>query len=285
MNLLNALVPELILVIAACVLFLLGATKATLARQAAPWVAMAAMMFGIGRLMASGPESLPPSVSASLTSSWFSHFVESPRAGDRHAADPAALADGQARHRQSARWNLAANPPEYFGLLLLSITGMLLVAGANDLITLFLGIELSSLPTYVMVSISRPLPAAQEAAVKYFFLGAFSAALTLLGLTFIFGTTGASTLTGVTRTLWVPAQHLATSGWLVAGGDPGDPWPGVQDGGVPPALLCSRRLHRRGNADDGAALVCSQDGRHRRADPRPLCLGRRARRITCRICT
>ena len=178
---------------------------------------MAAIMFGIGRLMASGPESLSPSVSASLTSTWFTHFVR-----------VLALVIGafltllhwptDKLGTRNSSLELGRESPEYFGLLLLSLTGMLLVAGANDLITLFLGIELSSLPTYVMISISPPLPAAQEAAVKYFFLGAFSAALTLLGLSFIFGTTGASNLTGVTRALCdrpaVASRHPA--GWWPA---------------------------------------------------------------------
>jgi NADH-quinone oxidoreductase subunit N len=85
---------------------------------------------------------------------------------------------------------------EFFGLLLLSITGLFLVAGANDFMLLFLGIELASLPTYIMVSISRPLPVAQEAGVKYFFLGALAAAVMLLGFTYLYGTTGTITLQG-----------------------------------------------------------------------------------------
>src|SRR6185369_16067250 len=68
------------------------------------------------------------------------------------------------------------------------------VAGANDIILLFLGIELASLPTYIMVSISRPIPAAQEAGVKYFFLGAMAAALMLFGFSYLYGTTGSITL-------------------------------------------------------------------------------------------
>ncbi len=80
--------------------------------------------------------------------------------------------------------------PEFFALMLMSISGILLVAAANDIILLFLGIELASIPTYVMVSISRPIPAAQEAGVKYFFLGAMAAALLLFGLSYLYGTTG-----------------------------------------------------------------------------------------------
>jgi len=79
---------------------------------------------------------------------------------------------------------------EFFGLMLLSILGVFLVAGANDIMLLFLAIELASLPTYIMVSISRPLPVAQEAGVKYFFLGAMSAAVMLFGFSYLYGTTG-----------------------------------------------------------------------------------------------
>ena len=79
---------------------------------------------------------------------------------------------------------------EFYGLMLLSIAGVLLIAEANDIILLFLGIELASIPTYIMVSISRPHPAAQEAGVKYFFLGAMAAALMLFGFSYLYGTTG-----------------------------------------------------------------------------------------------
>jgi NADH-quinone oxidoreductase subunit N len=81
--------------------------------------------------------------------------------------------------------------------MLLSISGIFLVASANDMICLFLGIELASIPTYIMVSISRPIPAAQEAGVKYFFLGAMAAALMLFGLSYLYGTTGTITLDAI----------------------------------------------------------------------------------------
>jgi NADH-quinone oxidoreductase subunit N len=87
---------------------------------------------------------------------------------------------------------------EFFALLLLSVAGIFLVAGANDLIVLFLGIELASIPTYIMVSISRPLPVAQEAGVKYFFLGAMAAAILLFGFSYLYGTTGLINLRDLT---------------------------------------------------------------------------------------
>lgn len=217
MNFLIAMIPEVALVAAACVLFLLGATRSRLARQGAPWIAMAALAFAAGRFINPTLDPLAPPVAATLNATSFTFFMKLvvvlvsmllvllhwPTAG------------GGTRN---SSLELGDESPEYFGLMLLSICGVLLVAGANDLILLFLGIELASLPTYVMVSISRPTSSAQEASVKYFFLGAFSAALTLLGLTFIFGATGATNLTGVSQHILINGQAMAFSGWLVAGG-------------------------------------------------------------------
>ena len=101
---------------------------------------------------------------------------------------------------------------EFFALLLLAIAGIFLVASANDIILLFLGIELASIPTYIMVSISRPLPVAQEAGVKYFFLGAMAAALMLFGFSYLYGTTGSTSLTEI-RERFHPGLGEGQSGW------------------------------------------------------------------------
>ena len=66
----------------------------------------------------------------------------------------------------------------------------MLTAGATDLVWLFLALELTSLPTYVMIAITRDRTVAHEAAVKYFFLGALSAAMFLYGFALIYGATG-----------------------------------------------------------------------------------------------
>lgn len=81
---------------------------------------------------------------------------------------------------------------EFFAFMLFSLTGVMLTAGASDLVWLFLALELTSLPTYVMVATSRDKDKglAQESAVKYFFLGALSAAIFLYGFTLIYGATG-----------------------------------------------------------------------------------------------
>lgn len=79
---------------------------------------------------------------------------------------------------------------EFFSFFLLSVAGTMLIANAGDLIWMFLALELASLPTYVMVAVSRGTRRAQEAAVKYFFLGALSAATFLYGFAMLYGATG-----------------------------------------------------------------------------------------------
>jgi NADH-quinone oxidoreductase subunit N len=86
---------------------------------------------------------------------------------------------------------------EYHSFLLLSVAGACLLCNAPDLIWLFLAIELVSLPTYVMVATSRAARRAQEAAVKYFFLGAMSSAILLYGFALIYGATGTLQLDGI----------------------------------------------------------------------------------------
>ena len=82
---------------------------------------------------------------------------------------------------------------EFFALILFSIGGLLLTAAANDLIVLFFAIELVSVPTYVIVALSREDKRASEAAVKYFFLGALAAALMVYGFSFLYGALGGQT--------------------------------------------------------------------------------------------
>jgi NADH-quinone oxidoreductase subunit N len=98
---------------------------------------------------------------------------------------------------------------EYFAFFLLSIAGTMLIANASDLIWLFLALELASLPTYVMVAVSRGTRRAQEAAVKYFFLGALSAATFLYGFALLYGATGTLELAPMRDAL---AQQAAAGG-------------------------------------------------------------------------
>lgn len=82
---------------------------------------------------------------------------------------------------------------EFYGFMLLSLTGLMLTADADSLVWLFLSLELVSLPTYVMVATARKNIRAPEAGVKYFFLGAFAAAVFLYGFALLYGATGYTT--------------------------------------------------------------------------------------------
>ncbi len=86
---------------------------------------------------------------------------------------------------------------EFFAFFLMSLTGVMLTAGADDLAWLFLALELTSLPTYVLVATSRDRIEAQESAVKYFFLGALGAAIFLYGFALIYGATGHTDFAGI----------------------------------------------------------------------------------------
>jgi NADH-quinone oxidoreductase subunit N len=86
---------------------------------------------------------------------------------------------------------------EHYAFALFSIAGAMLICGASDLIWLFLALELVSLPTYIMVALGRSNRKAQEAGVKYFFLGALSTALFLYGFALIYGSTGTLQLAGI----------------------------------------------------------------------------------------
>lgn len=85
---------------------------------------------------------------------------------------------------------------EFYAFAMFSLTGLMLCASADDLVWLFLALELTSLPTYVMVAISTHKTQSQEAGVKYFFLGALGAAMFLYGFTLLYGAAGTTSLFG-----------------------------------------------------------------------------------------
>ena len=86
---------------------------------------------------------------------------------------------------------------EYYTLLLFSVVGMMLMAQAADLIMIFLGLELLSIPLYVLAAIARPKVESEEAGLKYFLLGAFSGGFVVYGIALVFGATGTTSLAGI----------------------------------------------------------------------------------------
>jgi len=81
--------------------------------------------------------------------------------------------------------------------MLFSVSGMMLMAQAGDLIVVFLALELLSIPLYVLAAFDRPKVESEEAGLKYFLLGAFATGFVVYGTTLVFGATGTTSLNGI----------------------------------------------------------------------------------------
>ena len=192
MELFALLLPELIVTVAALTLFMFGIVKGDAGRRVAPWVALAGLILGGTAAFFGGPAVATDFTGAVLA--------------DATAAYVGVLTcvvgvillllcwptNADATGNPALRFGVDAG--EFFGLFLLSLAGVMLAAKANDTILLFMAVELASIPTYVLVAMGRPLPAAQEAGLKYFYLGAMSAAVLLLGFAYLYGATGTTNL-------------------------------------------------------------------------------------------
>ena len=86
---------------------------------------------------------------------------------------------------------------EFYILIMFATTGMMLMAGALNLIIVFLGIELMSVALYVLAGFMRKKPRSNESALKYFLLGAFATGFLLYGIALIYGTSGTTDLTAI----------------------------------------------------------------------------------------
>jgi NADH-quinone oxidoreductase subunit N len=167
--------PEVVLVLAATSIFVAGAFT----KNRAFWslAAVLGYLLAAGALAAqgapaefvtvlTGPVTIDP---LSLGLRWLALFV-----GLGFTLVAARLADSE----------LAS---EFFGCLMLITAGMMFTASANELVLLFLGLELISIPTYVLLFIGRKDRASAEAAMKYFYLSILSSALLLYGFSFLYG--------------------------------------------------------------------------------------------------
>ena len=96
----------------------------------------------------------------------------------------------------AASWQSSSSElgSEQIGSIMLAVVGAMLAASANDLVMLFLGLELISIPTYVLLYLGRRDRVTAEAAAKYFFLSIFSSAVLLYGISFVYGLTGTTVL-------------------------------------------------------------------------------------------
>jgi NADH-quinone oxidoreductase subunit N len=197
-DLAKIIAPELILSGIACVLFLLGCSNKTASRRLAPFLALAALVAALlTQLFATVPAGQPD---LSLRMDLIAGYLRPLTIGVAIMLLLLAWPTNAEQTGNSAM-EFGHEAGEFFALFILSIAGLLLVTVANDLIMLFLALELVSIPTYIMVSISRPIAIAQEAGVKYFFLGALSVALMLFGFSYLYGGTGQINLPAIASIL------------------------------------------------------------------------------------
>ena len=104
---------------------------------------------------------------------------------------------------------------EMYALMLLSAAGGALMASANDLIVMFIGLEAVSIAVYVMAAMHRGRAESQEAGFKYFIVGAFSSAFFLYGIAMVYGATGSTNLVEIAD--FLATQVLLRNGVLLMG--------------------------------------------------------------------
>ncbi|MDC7338316.1 NADH-quinone oxidoreductase subunit NuoN [Streptomyces lydicus] len=125
---------------------------------------------------------------------------------DSFAAEAAAVPGGAA---EQAAVKAGFTTTEVFPILLFAVGGMLVFPAANDLLTLFVALEVFSLPLYILCALARRQRLlSQEAAVKYFLLGAFSSAFLLFGVALLYGYAGTVTYAGIAEVVSDGAKQI-----------------------------------------------------------------------------
>ncbi len=101
---------------------------------------------------------------------------------------------------------------EFYALLLLASVGMMILSGAQDLVLIFLGLEMMSISVYVLTGFNREDPRSAEASLKYFLIGAFASAFFIYGVALLYGATGTTRLVRMAAVLSSGHPGLLTAG-------------------------------------------------------------------------
>jgi NADH-quinone oxidoreductase subunit N len=184
---LMAVAPELLLAGGAMLLLMVGAFRGERAVLVADTIAIVFLVVA-GVIVASLPDGKPAALGGSFVIDNFARYLKI-----------LALAGAAAVILMSFDYVKRQMRPtfEYPVLILLSVTGMLMLISANDLIALYLGLELMSLSLYVLAAFDRESVRATEAGLKYFVLGALSSGMLLYGASLIYGFTGTVNFAGI----------------------------------------------------------------------------------------
>ena len=127
-----------------------------------------------------------------------------------------------------------AQPAEYYALILFSLVGAVMMVGFENLIMLFVGVEILSVAMYVLTGSDKRNLRSNEAALKYFLMGAFATGIMLFGMALLYGATGSFTIAGIGAYAANPAgAFVVVIRWLADAAD----WFAVQSiGGSLPFL-------------------------------------------------
>jgi NADH-quinone oxidoreductase subunit N len=104
---------------------------------------------------------------------------------------------------------------EFYGLILLSTVGMMFLSSSNELLSLYIGLELTTIPLFVLAAFFKDNKLSVEAGMKYFVIGAFSSALLLYGLSFLYGLTGTTEIVPIKTTLGLIQVSLGDIGVIL----------------------------------------------------------------------
>ena len=151
---------------------------------------------------------------------------------------------------------------EYPVLMLLSAVGMMMMVSANDLIALYMGLELQSLALYVMAAMHRDNVRSSEAGLKYFVLGALSSGMLLYGASLIYGFTGSTSFPVIAAVADGLTQGSVESIGLIVGLVFSACRTGIQGFGGSIPHVDAGCLSRCAHTSDGILCRSPQDGRH-----------------------
>ena len=181
--------PEILLAIVALGLVLLGAFRGDGAKKLIDTIAIVALVVALALLIDQGPAR-----QATFNDAFVSDLFARVMKGLTILGSIAAIV-------LSGRFfaDLKIARFEYTILILLSTIGMMMMCSANEMISLYLGVELQSLALYVVASIHRDDAKSSEAGLKYFVLGALSSGMLLYGMSLVYGFTGSVTFPTIAK--------------------------------------------------------------------------------------
>jgi NADH-quinone oxidoreductase subunit N len=190
------LFPELVVALGALGLLMLGVVRPERDRdaEAIGWLAIAVLV-AAGWLLLSQPAGSHTLFDGAFVVDGFARFMKVLTLVASAAA--LILSFDDLRRTGSLRF-------EYPVLVLLATAGMLMMISANDLISLYVGLELQSLSLYVLAAIRRDDVRSSEAGLKYFVLGALSSGMLLYGASLVYGFTGATDFAAIARAAAAP---------------------------------------------------------------------------------